>query len=120
MRLLSKLQEDGVILQKAIEENSAEIIVADGNFHGRTTTIVGFSSEAEYKKGFGPFADGFVQADYCNTHCDCSKICEKSIQSIKNSINKNTCAVLVEPIQGEGWNYNSPRWVVKTAKRFMR
>ena len=87
---------------KGIEENSAEIIVADGNFHGRTTTIVGFSSEADYKKGFGPFADGFVQADYCNTNCSCSRICEKSIQSIKNLINKNTCAVLVEPIQGEG------------------
>jgi len=87
---------------KGIEENSAEIIVADGNFHGRTTTIVGFSSEADYKKGFGPFADGFVQADYCNTNCSCSKICEKSIQSIKNLINKNTCAVLLEPIQGEG------------------
>ena len=87
---------------KDIEENSAEIIVADGNFHGRTTTIVGFSSEAEYKKGFGPFADGFVQADYCSTNCDCSKVCEKSIQSIKNLINNNTCAVLVEPIQGEG------------------
>ena len=87
---------------KGIEENSAEIIVADGNFHGRTTTIVGFSSEAEYKKGFGPFADGFVQADYCSTNCDCSKVCEKSIQSIKNLINNNTCAVLVEPIQGEG------------------
>ena len=87
---------------KGIEENSAEIIVAEGNFHGRTTTIVGFSSEADYKKGFGPFANGFVQADYCNTNCNCSKICEKSIQSIKNLINKNTCAVLVEPIQGEG------------------
>tara|TARA_B100001559_G_C16495432_1_gene620500 strand:- start:1480 stop:2727 length:1248 start_codon:yes stop_codon:yes gene_type:complete len=87
---------------KGIGENSAEIIVADGNFHGRTTTIVGFSSEADYKKGFGPFADGFVQADYCNTNCSCSKICEKSIQSIKKLINKNTCAVLVEPIQGEG------------------
>ena len=87
---------------KAIEENSAEIIVADGNFHGRTTTIVGFSSEAGYKKGFGPFAGGFIQADYCNTNCDCSKICEKSIQSIKKAINHNTCAVLVEPIQGEG------------------
>jgi ornithine--oxo-acid transaminase len=87
---------------KGIGENSAEIIVADGNFHGRTTTIVGFSSEADYKKGFGPFADGFVQADYCNTNCSCSRICEKSIQSIKNLINKNTCAVLVEPIQGEG------------------
>jgi ornithine--oxo-acid transaminase len=87
---------------KGIEENSAEIIVADGNFHGRTTTIVGFSSEADYKKGFGPFSGGFIQADYCNTNCDCSKICEKSIQSIKRAINHNTCAVLVEPIQGEG------------------
>ena len=87
---------------KGIEENSAEIIVAEGNFHGRTTTIVGFSSEADYKKGFGPFAGGFIQADYCNTNCDCSKICEKSIQSIKKAINHNTCAVLVEPIQGEG------------------
>jgi|TARA_A200000113_G_scaffold116817_1_gene104800 ornithine--oxo-acid transaminase len=87
---------------KGVEENSAEIIVADGNFHGRTTTIVGFSSEADYKKGFGPFSGGFIQADYCNTNCDCSKICEKSIQSIKKAINHNTCAVLVEPIQGEG------------------
>ena len=87
---------------KGIEENSAEIIVAEGNFHGRTTTIVGFSSEKDYKKGFGPFADGFVQADYCKTNCDCSKVCEKSIQSFKSLINKNTCAVLVEPIQGEG------------------
>ena len=87
---------------KGIEENSAEIIVADGNFHGRTTTIVGFSAEADYKKGFGPFSGGFIQADYCNTNCDCSKICEKSIQSIKKAINHNTCAVLVEPIQGEG------------------
>jgi len=87
---------------KGIEENSAEIIVADGNFHGRTTTIVGFSSEPDYKKGFGPFASGFIQADYCNTNCDCSKICEKSIQSVKKSIKHNTCAVLVEPIQGEG------------------
>ena len=87
---------------KGIEENSAEIIVADGNFHGRTTTIVGFSSEADYKKGFGPFSGGFIQADYCNTNCDCPKICEKSIQSIKKAINHNTCAVLVEPIQGEG------------------
>jgi len=87
---------------KGIEENSAEIIIADGNFHGRTTTIVGFSSEPDYKKGFGPFASGFIQADYCNTNCDCSKICEKSIQSVKKSINHNTCAVLVEPIQGEG------------------
>ena len=87
---------------KGIEENSAEIIVSDGNFHGRTTTIVGFSSQAEYKKGFGPFASGFIQADYCSTNCDCSEVCEQSIQSIKKAITHNTCAVLVEPIQGEG------------------
>ena len=45
---------------KGIPENKAEIIVADGNFHGRTTTIVGFSSEESYKKGFGPFSEGFI------------------------------------------------------------
>ena len=49
---------------KGIQENAAEIIVADGNFHGRTTTIVGFSSEDSYKDGFGPFAKGFVEAKY--------------------------------------------------------
>ena len=82
---------------KGIPENKAEIIVADGNFHGRTTTIVGFSSEESYKKGFGPFSDGFVTADFCWSGC--SK--EKSIKSFKDKINKNTCAILVEPIQGE-------------------
>ena len=87
---------------KGIPENEAEIIVADGNFHGRTTTIVGFSSEKEYKKGFGPFADGFIEAEYCSSNCNCSKVCENSIRSIKNAINNNTCAVIVEPIQGEG------------------
>jgi ornithine--oxo-acid transaminase len=87
---------------KGIEENKAEIIVANGNFHGRTTTIVGFSSDPEYKKGFGPFSGGFVEAEYCRTNCACSKVCEKSINSIKNLINENTCAVIVEPIQGEG------------------
>ena len=87
---------------KGIKEDQAEIIVADGNFHGRTTTIVGFSSEPEYQRGFGPFSKGFVTADYCQSKCDCMSVCEKSINSIKNLINENTCAVLVEPIQGEG------------------
>ena len=82
---------------KGIKENSAEIIVADGNFHGRTTTIVGFSSEDSYKDGFGPFGKGFVEAKYCWTECDLSE----SIKSFEEKINKNTCAVLVEPIQGE-------------------
>jgi len=87
---------------KGIEEDKAEIIVADGNFHGRTTTIVGFSSEPDYKKGFGPFSDGFKSAKYCSTNCDCTKVCEISINSIESLITDNTCAVLVEPIQGEG------------------
>jgi ornithine--oxo-acid transaminase len=87
---------------KGIKKNCAEIIVAEGNFHGRTTTIVGFSSEKEYKKGFGPFAEGFIEAKYCSSNCNCSKVCENSIRSIRNAINKNTCAVIVEPIQGEG------------------
>ena len=82
---------------KGIPENSAEIIVADGNFHGRTTTIVGFSSDDSYKKGFGPFAKGFVTAKYCWSECDI----EESIESFRAKINKNTCAILVEPIQGE-------------------
>jgi ornithine--oxo-acid transaminase len=87
---------------KGIEEDNAEIIVADGNFHGRTTTIVGFSSEPDYKKGFGPFSNGFKTAEYCSSNCDCSKVCELSINSIESLITENTCAVLVEPIQGEG------------------
>ena len=96
-------------LTKGISKNKAEIIVADGNFHGRTTTIVGFSSEESYKKGFGPFGKGFVEAKFCWSGC--TK--EKSIKSFKEKINKNTCAILVEPIQGEagirvpekGWLY---------------
>jgi len=82
---------------KGIQENAAEIIVADGNFHGRTTTIVGFSSEDSYKDGFGPFGKGFVEAKFCWTECDLNE----SIKSFEEKINKNTCAVLVEPIQGE-------------------
>jgi ornithine--oxo-acid transaminase len=87
---------------KGVEDDEAEIIVADGNFHGRTTTIVGFSSEPDYKKGFGPFSNGFKTAEYCSSNCDCSKVCELSINSIESLITENTCAVLVEPIQGEG------------------
>ena len=82
---------------KGIPENKAEIIVADGNFHGRTTTIVGFSSEESYKKGFGPFGKGFVTAKFCWSGCSA----KESIESFKSKINKNTCAILIEPIQGE-------------------
>jgi ornithine--oxo-acid transaminase len=77
-------------LVKGIEENKAEIIVADGNFHGRTVTIISFSSEPLYKKDFGPFTPGFVSVKYGDAG------------AIEKAITKNTAAVLLEPIQGEG------------------
>ena len=86
---------------KGISENKAEIIVADGNFHGRTTTIVSFSTDSSYKDGFGPFTPGFESANYCGS-CDCESLNSCiSIESFERKINKNTCAILVEPIQGE-------------------
>ena len=86
---------------KGISENKAEIIVADGNFHGRTTTIISFSTDSSYKDGFGPFTPGFESANYCGS-CDCESLKNCiSIESFERKINKNTCAILVEPIQGE-------------------
>ncbi len=75
---------------KGIERGKAEIIVADGNFHGRTVTIVSFSSEPLYRDDFGPFTPGFINVAYGD------------VESVKNAINKNTAAVMLEPIQGEG------------------
>jgi ornithine aminotransferase len=74
---------------KGIPDGRAEILVARGNFHGRTSTIIGFSSEPEYRAGFGPFAPGFVHFDFGD------------MASVRAATSANTCAVLVEPIQGE-------------------
>ena len=74
---------------KGIPENKAEIIVCSGNFHGRTITIVSFSSDEQYRDGFGPFTPGFRIIPYGN------------IQGLRDAITPNTCAFLVEPIQGE-------------------
>ncbi len=74
---------------KGIPDGQAEIVVAKGNFHGRTTTIVGFSSEAEYRRGFGPFTPGFRTVPFGDS------------QAMAEAVNERTCAVLVEPIQGE-------------------
>ncbi|MCA9798303.1 MAG: ornithine--oxo-acid transaminase [Cyanobacteria bacterium HKST-UBA04] len=74
---------------KGIAENQAEIIVCQDNFHGRTTTIISMSSEPQYKDGFGPFTPGFVMIPYGD------------IEALKAAITPNTCAFLVEPIQGE-------------------
>jgi ornithine--oxo-acid transaminase len=74
---------------KGIPQNQAEIIVCAGNFHGRTVTVVSFSSDEQYRDGFGPFTPGFKIIPYGD------------IQALRNAITPNTCAFLVEPIQGE-------------------
>ncbi len=74
---------------KGIADNQAEIIVFAGNFHGRTTTIVSFSSDEDYRFGFGPFTPGFRILPYGD------------LDAVKLAMNPNVCAVLVEPIQGE-------------------
>jgi ornithine--oxo-acid transaminase len=75
---------------KGIERYKAEIIVANGNFHGRTISIISFSSEQFYKNDFGPFTPGFVNVTYGDA------------KAIEKSSTPNTAAVMLEPIQGEG------------------
>ncbi|MDH5683912.1 MAG: ornithine--oxo-acid transaminase [candidate division WOR-3 bacterium] len=75
--------------KKGVEKDKAEIIVCENNFHGRTTTIVGFSSEPQYREDFGPFSTGFRIIPYDN------------IEALQQAIFPNTVGFLVEPIQGE-------------------
>jgi ornithine--oxo-acid transaminase len=75
---------------KKVPHDQAEIIVASGNFHGRTTTIISFSTEPAYKEDFGPFTPGFVAVPYGDA------------QALEKAITPNTAAILIEPIQGEG------------------
>ncbi|WP_126425890.1 ornithine--oxo-acid transaminase [Brevibacillus marinus] len=74
---------------KNVPDNQAEIIVCEGNFHGRTITVTSFSSAAEYKRGFGPFTPGFTLIPYGD------------LQALERAITPRTAAFLVEPIQGE-------------------
>jgi ornithine--oxo-acid transaminase len=74
---------------KGVPADRAGIIVAEGNFHGRTTTIVGFSTDPDARAGFGPFAPGFTVVPYGDT------------AAIEAAIDETTVAVLIEPIQGE-------------------
>jgi ornithine--oxo-acid transaminase len=74
---------------KSIPDGQANIIAFDGNFHGRTTTIVGFSSEPSYRAHFGPFAPGFTLVPFGD------------IEAVRAAMTDNTCAVLFEPIQCE-------------------
>jgi ornithine--oxo-acid transaminase len=74
---------------KGIPRDRAEIIVANGNFHGRTTTVISFSSEPDYKDGFGPFTPGFRSVPFGD------------LAAMERAITPETAAILVEPIQGE-------------------
>jgi ornithine--oxo-acid transaminase len=76
--------------RKGIPADRAEIIVCSGNFHGRSITIVGFSSEPQYRDGFGPFPPGFRQVPYGDA------------DALARAVGPDTAAFLVEPIQGEG------------------
>ena len=75
--------------KKGVPKDKAEIIVCANNFHGRTTTIVGFSSESLYNDGFGPFTPGFKTIPF------------NDVKALEAAITPNTVAFLVEPIQGE-------------------
>ena len=81
--------------KKGIPENEAQIIVCDGNFHGRTTTIISFSNDENARKNFGPYTEGFIKIPY------------DDVDALENVLknNKNIAGFLVEPIQGEAGVY---------------
>jgi ornithine--oxo-acid transaminase len=88
---------------KKVAENQAEIIVCEGNFHGRTTTITSFSSDESYKRGFGPFTPGFKIIPYGD------------LEALKQAITPNTAAFMMEPIQGEAGILIPPQGFMKAA-----
>jgi ornithine--oxo-acid transaminase len=90
--------------KKGIPADKAEIITCRDNFHGRTITIVSFSTEEEYRHGFGPFTPGFVTIPYGDA------------AALEQAITKNTCAFLVEPIQGEAGVRVPPLGYLKQAR----
>jgi ornithine--oxo-acid transaminase len=88
---------------KGIPDNQAEIIVCANNFHGRTVTIVSFSTDEQYRDGFGPFTPGFKIIPYGDA------------AALRAAITPNTCAFLVEPIQGEAGIVIPPGGFLKEA-----
>lgn len=90
---------------KGVAADKAEIIVCEGNFHGRTTTIVGFSSEEQYRQDFGPFTPGFRTIAYGDA------------DALAAAINENTVGFLFEPIQGEGGIILPPKGFINEARR---
>ncbi len=93
---------------KRVSEGDAEIIVFEGNFHGRTTTIISFSSEPLYRRGFGPFTPGFRIVPYGD------------LQALRGAMSRRTIAVLVEPIQGEAGVVVPPAGFLKGVEALCR
>ncbi len=93
---------------KGVAPDAAEIIACSGNFHGRTIAVIAFSSEAQYKHGFGPYPAGFRLAEFGN------------LQSLEELITPNTAAFLVEPIQGEGGIIIPPDGYLKACEELCR
>ncbi len=93
---------------KGVPADCAEIIACEGNFHGRTITITGFSSVAQYRDGFGPFAPGFRLIAYGDA------------AALEAAITPNTAAFLVEPVQGEGGIIMPPKGYLAEAARICR
>lgn len=89
---------------KKIPRSQAEIIVADGNFHGRTITVISFSSEQLYKNDFGPLTPGFVSVPYGDA------------KAIRKAITPNTAGVMIEPIQGENGVILPPKGYLKEVR----
>ena len=93
---------------KGIPENQAEIIVCANNFHGRTVTSISFSTDAQYRDGFGPFTPGFRVIPFGDA------------RALEEAITPNTCAFLVEPIQGEAGIIIPPAGFLKRAAEICR
>src|SRR5690606_13609374 len=93
---------------KGIPDGKAEIIVCANNFHGRTTTIVGFSSDAEYRQGFGPFTPGFITIPFGDA------------EALAAAIRPETCAFLFEPIQCEAGINIPPDGYLRDVERICR
>lgn len=93
---------------KGVPQDQAEIITCSGNFHGRTITIISFSTEPQYKDGFGPLTPGFVTIPY------------GEIGALKDAITPNTVAFLVEPIQGENGVIIPPEGYLQAAYQACR
>ena len=88
---------------KGVPRNQAEIITAQGNFHGRTTTAISFSTEPLYRDDFGPYTPGFITISYGD------------VDQIERALTPNTAAVLLEPIQGEAGVIIPPAEYIKNA-----